>query len=304
MKIAFPFLIRGLPALTASLLLAACAMGKSAPAEAADVCAKRGEAGSAEIRYGDDDRSYRYFVPESEGKLPLVVAMHGGLGTGEAMAEQTGMDAAAERHGFAVVYPNGSWRSWNAGKCCGRAASTNVDDVGFIRTLTRELGKADCIDGDRVYGTGFSNGAMLAHRIACEAPEVFDAIAPVAGGPMIDNCPDKPAIPALLMVGRKDERIPWDGGIFDETYRPSIAEQVEALAQRNGCDSEEAKVAGNAGVCAQRKGCRKGALRWCVIDGVGHQWPGGKTIMQRLLGPNRNVVDATDTILRFFKEQK
>lgn len=303
MKLSFPILTRGLPVLTAGLLLAACVIGSSAPAEAADVCAKRGQAGEAEIRHDGDDRSYRYFVPKHEGKLPLVVAMHGGLGTGEAMAEQTGMDAAAARHGFAVVYPDGSWRSWNAGSCCGRAASTDVDDVGFIRTLTRELGKASCIDEERVYGTGFSNGAMLAHRIACEAPEVFDAIAPVSGGPMIDNCPDKPAIPALLMVGRQDERIPWDGGIFDGTRRPSIAEQVKALAQRNGCKDAEAKVAGNAGLCAQRKSCDKGAVRWCVIDGVGHQWPGGKTILKRLLGPNRDVVDATDTILRFFKEQ-
>lgn len=305
MTISLFLLTRGLPAISASFLLAACAMGTSAPAEAADVCTKRGEAQSAEIRYGDSDRSYRYFVPKNkEGKLPLVVAMHGGWGTGEALADQTGMDAAAERHGFAVVYPNGVWRSWNAGSCCGRAASTEVDDVGFIRTLTRELGKSGCIDEDRVYGTGFSNGAMLTHRIACEAPEVFDAIAPVAGGPMIENCPDKPPMPALLMVGRQDERIPWDGGTFDETYRPSISEQVKAMAQRNRCEAEETKVAGNADACAQRKGCGNGALRWCVFDGVGHQWPGGKTIMKRLLGPNRDGADATDTILNFFAEQK
>lgn len=290
--------------LSVMLLATACAVGTSAPAEAADVCAKRGEAQNGELRHGKTNRSYRVFVPESDKPLPLVVALHGGWGTGEALAEQSGLDAAATRHGFAVVYPNGIWRSWNAGSCCGKAASGDVDDVGFLRKLASEIGGQDCIDGDRVYGTGFSNGAMMTHRMACDAPDVFDAIAPVSGGPMVENCgADKP-VPALLMVGRADERIPWDGGMFKESYRPSIAEQVKALASRNRCEDDTAQVSGSGGYCEQRSGCSNGALRWCIIDGIGHQWPGGSTIFERLLGPNRDVIDASDTILRFFKAQQ
>lgn len=291
-------------AVGALVLATACAMGTSAPAEAADVCAKRGEAQSKELRFDRADRSYRVFVPASEEPLPLVMALHGGWGTGEAMAEQTGLDAAARRHGFAVVYPNGSWRSWNAGSCCGRPASNDVDDVGFLRKLASELGEQACIDGERVYGTGFSNGAMMTHRMACDAPDVFDAIAPVSGGPMMESCAADGPVPALLMVGRADERIPWDGGVFKESYRPSIAEQVKQLAERNGCEAATSKLSGSGSYCEQRSGCSGGALRWCVIDGIGHQWPGGSTIFKRLLGPNRDVIDASDTILRFFAAQK
>ena len=289
--------------LCAALLIGACAMN-SAPARAADACGERGTATEGSLKHGGRDRTYRLFVPSGGGsKLPLVVAMHGGWGTGEKMAEQTGLDRAASKHGFAVVYPDGVWRSWNAGSCCGKAASGNVDDVGFIRSLVKELGGSSCIDDSRVYGTGFSNGAMLTNRIACEAPGLFDAIAPVSGGPMMDNCPEKPGVPALLMVGRQDERIPWNGGVFDETYRPSIAEQVKVLAKRNRCDDAQAKVAGTSDLCERRSSCAGGTVRWCIIDGVGHQWPGGQTILKLMLGPNRDVLDASDTILRFFKEE-
>ena len=300
---AITFLTRGMPALVLALVAGACAMGNSAPAEAADICSKRGEAQNAELRHDKEDRSYRAFVPDSDEPLPLVVALHGGWGTGEAMADQTNLDAAAQRHGFAVVYPNGIWRSWNAGGCCGKAASGNVDDVGFLRSLVADLGKQDCIVGDRVFGTGFSNGAMMVHRMACDAPDVFDAIAPISGGPMLDNCKADQPVPTLLMVGRADKRIPWDGGTVDESYRPSIAEQVKKLAGRNRCEEKTTKVSGGGDYCEQRAGCGGAALRWCIIDGVGHQWPGGSTILKRLLGPNRDVIDASDTILRFFKQQ-
>ena len=228
--------------------------------------------------------------------------MHGGWGTGSNLAEQSGLDAAARTHGFAVVYPNGSWRSWNAGNCCGRAASSGVDDVGFISALKDKLAGESCIDGSRVYGTGFSNGAMLANRIACERPGVFRAIAPVAGGPMIDSCETNDPVPALLVVGRDDERIPWKGGEFDGTHRPSIADQVRVLARRNQCGDEERSVLKRGGAsCEQRSGCRRGDVVWCVIDGVGHQWPGGQTLLPRLLGRNSNDYDAANEILKFFK---
>lgn len=302
-----PKWLRAVPVLGISLLAVACVMGNSAPAQAADICASPGSAQDAELRVGMVNRSYRYFVPAtaSEQALPLVVALHGGWGTGKALADQSGLDAAAERHGFAVVYPNGIWRSWNAGNCCGKAGTDNIDDVGFIRALVKELRGASCIDEKAVFATGFSNGAMMTHRLACEAPELFNAIAPVSGGPMIERCASDRPMPALLLIGRKDERIPWDGGTYDDTYRPSIAEQVQVLAKRNRCDeTTDDAVAGGGDSCTRRASCGGGATVWCVIDGVGHQWPGGKTLLPRLLGPNRDVVDASDLILRFFKSQR
>lgn len=289
-----------------ALGMAACAVN-TGPASAADVCAARDQAQQGSVKHQGRDRSYRLFVPatgSADKPLPLVVALHGGWGTGELMAEQTGLDQAAAKHGFAVVYPDGVSRAWNAGSCCGKPMEQKIDDVGFVEKLVAKLGESACIDDERVYGTGFSNGAMMTHRIACESPALFNAIAPVAGGPMIDNCPGAAAIPALLIVGKEDERIPWQGGMFKENYRPSIADQVKVLAKRNRCDDNVAKAASLGGGCEKRSGCAQGAVQWCVLDGVGHQWPGGKTYLKALLGPNRADFDATATILNFFSASK
>lgn len=296
---------RSVSMIVLSMAVAACAVN-SGPASAATNCSVRDQAQQGSLSHQGRERSYRLYIPataDSSKPLPLIVALHGGWGTGELMAEQTGLDKAAARRGFAVVYPDGVSRAWNAGRCCGKPMEEKVDDVGFIQKLVDQLSGASCIDDQRVYGTGFSNGAMMTHRIACEAPGLFTAIAPVAGGPMIDACPDKPAIPALLMVGRQDERIPWKGGNFKDSYRPSIAEQVKVLARRNRCDEESTPLKMLGGDCQSRRGCGDAVVQWCVLDGIGHQWPGGKTYLKGLLGPNRNNIDATETILEFFSAQ-
>lgn len=257
------------------------------------------------LEHDGETRSYLVFVPPQHRDAPrgLIVAMHGGLGTGAIMAGQSGLTAAATRHGFAVAYPDGTGRGWNAGTCCGRPASRKVDDVGFIAAMVATERKRLKLSAEQVFGTGFSNGAMLLHRIACEAPEVFHAIAPVSGGPMFEQCQKPRAITALFIQGREDKNIPWDGGIVKDTVRLSMDTVVKDFAGRNGCSAETTEVSNENGVtCYQRAGC-KSTLQWCSVADVGHQWPGGKTILPRLLGANTTRYSAAESIASFFDEQ-
>lgn len=256
------------------------------------------------LAQGGVQRGYRLFVPEgliADKPAPLVVALHGGLGTGDIFAQQTGFDAVAQQQGFIVVYPDGLGRVWNAGRCCGNSHS---DDVAYIRSLVADLTARMPVNAKRVYGMGFSNGAMLAHRIACEAPEVFAAIAPVSGGLMLDGCISKSPISALLIQGRLDQRIPWDGGGFEGTYRPSMSEVVTSLATRNACGSEVKTLEDNRVVqCWVRSSCKSGArLEWCGLSDVGHQWAGGATYFPRVLGPNTAAFDTSARIGEFFAQ--
>ncbi|HET8880766.1 MAG TPA: PHB depolymerase family esterase, partial [Solimonas sp.] len=170
-------------------------------------CATSGIASGAstgnDINFGGVERHYVVHKPDGIGNraVPLVVALHGGVGTGKIMEEQTGLDAVADQHGFIVVYPDGVGRAWNAGSCCAKPMKERIDDVGFIRAVIADVKRDYKIDATRVYGTGFSNGAMLLHRIACEAPDTFAAIAPVSGGPMVSNCNERTPIPTLLIQG-------------------------------------------------------------------------------------------------------
>jgi len=84
-------------------------------------------------------RSYILYIPDglsADHTLALVLVLHGGLGNGETAIAMSGFNAVADKHGFLVVYPNGSGvrddrlLSWNSGNCCGHAKQNNIDDVG------------------------------------------------------------------------------------------------------------------------------------------------------------------------------
>ena len=283
--------------LIAAALLAAC---QAPPAKADDANVTQ-----LTLEHGGQTRSYEVFVPPQhrDNLKGLVVALHGGLGTGAIMAGQSGFNAAATRHGFAVAYPDGVGRAWNAGTCCGKTAERKVDDVGFIAALVTAERARLKLSANQVFGTGFSNGAMLLHRIVCEAPGTFAAIAPVSGGPMFEKCAQPKPVAALFIQGREDKRIPWDGGVFDGTLRLSMANVVDQFAGRNGCKAEATVVREEAGLkCQKRVGC-KSEVEWCGVDKVGHQWPGGKAYAPRLLGPNTERFNASEGIALFFKAQ-
>lgn len=266
---------------------------------------KPGTTSEHEFRSGLLKRSYRLYVPSSyqAGKpAPLIVALHGGFGTGKAMQELTGFDRIADSRGLIVAYPDGISRAWNAGSCCAKPMENGVNDVAFMKNLIEDVKKKVAVNTGRVYGTGFSNGAMLVHRVACEAPGTFTAIAAVSGGIMVPDCKPARGTPALLIQGRDDPRIPWNGGEFEGNYRPSIKDIVANLRTRNGCSAEETVVEKNeVATCTALKGCKAGQdVQWCGLAGVGHQWPGAKALLPKLLGPNTDRYNASTRIIDFF----
>ena len=62
---------------------------------------------------------------------PLIIAMHGFLGTPRNMQRKTRFNALARRHGLVVAYPSGRARKWNDG----RTPSNRVDDVDYLSLI-------------------------------------------------------------------------------------------------------------------------------------------------------------------------
>ncbi|QHS08927.1 PHB depolymerase family esterase [Sinimarinibacterium sp. NLF-5-8] len=301
---------RGLPAflpllgsiMLSALLLGACMVSPSAQAQ------KPGTSTTQTLQSSGLKRSYELYIPshyQASKPLPLVVVLHGGFGTGKNMAEISNFDQVAETRGLIIAYPDGIARGWNAGSCCGSPMEKKVNDVAFIKNVIADAKTKAHVDSSRIYGAGFSNGAMMVHRIACDAPGTFTAIAAVAGGIMLD-CNTRQGTPALLIQGRDDPRIPWDGGDFKGNFRPSIAAIVKNLGQRNGCNATEVNVTeDDVASCKRLMGCTNGnTVEWCGLKGVGHQWPGGETVLKILLGPNTARFAATPRIVDFFLQHK
>jgi polyhydroxybutyrate depolymerase len=233
------------------------------------------------ISHGDGDRTIHVHVPpglSGETAVPLVLNFHG---LGSRATEQilyTGMNTKADEEGFITVHPDGTGitRSWNGGSCCGVAASDDVDDVGFARAIVEYVSARHCIDPRRIYATGMSNGGFMAHRLGCEAADVFAAVSGVTGHlllPDADCNPGRP-VPVLHVHGTADTVVPYEGGGF--VAFPPVEAVMAEWAARNGCADEPVEIAIHGPVrCVAWPDC-DGAVETilCTEQDGGHTWPG------------------------------
>jgi polyhydroxybutyrate depolymerase len=266
---------------------------------------------AATFRFGGLERTYRVFRPATLAKsapVPLVVMLHGGFGTGLQAEKAYHWDEAATRYGFVVLYPDGIRRAWNAGICCGAPERDNVDDVGFLSALIDQIAREQNVDRSRIYVTGISNGAMMAYRMACEAPLDIAAIGPVAGTLTVPCAQAKPTS-VLAVHGLADAFVPFEGGVgkgFSRASRPSVPASLAHWREIDGCTMPAERSSGS--VTESPATCPHGrAVELITIEGAGHQWPGSvppPVFLQKLLGPSSDALDATVTLWQFFSAQR
>lgn len=156
-----------------------------------------------------DGRTYLLHIdPHPRGPQPLIIALHMAAHSAAQM-ESTGLSAFADGHRFVVAYGQGVGGYWNAGGCCG---ADKADDVAYLRDLVAAVEASVDIDRSRVYVIGMSNGAMMAYRAVCEAPQVFAAAGVVAGALMPGVRCGNSTIRVVQIHGTRDTTVPLHGG--------------------------------------------------------------------------------------------
>lgn len=85
------------------------------------------------------NRTYTLNLPPNyyeNSNLSLVIALHGGGGSGKQCETDYNLTEKANAENFAIVYPDGVQsdgilraRTWNAGTCCDYAVEKNINDV-------------------------------------------------------------------------------------------------------------------------------------------------------------------------------
>ncbi len=275
-----------------------------------------------EIAHAGGERSFIVHLPPdfgARGPLPVLFAFHGGGGNAPGFQTYAGLVAPADARGFAVVYPNGSGRfatrllTWNAGDCCAYAQAHDVDDVGFTLAILADLSRDLPLDRTRVYATGHSNGGMMAYRLAADAATRVAAIVPVAGADMTRSFAPAAPVAVLHVHSVDDPRALYAGGLGPAnplTSRRIEHREVEAgLARwraRDGCTGEGQQtdarsVDRHTAVLIDYAPCDTGfdVSHW-KLTGAGHGWPGGGSILpERIVGPNTEVIEVAEEILRF-----
>ena len=168
-------------------------------------------------------RTYLLHIPTSyTGKtpVPVVFDFHGLGGSGSSQKGLSGWATLGDSKGFITVFPNGVGNSWNIGRCCSTAQTQNVDDVGFVRAIIKQLQTDACIDSKRVYASGCSNGGGMSYKLACDAADVIAAVAPVdcdcvtgsTSNPSCASCSPARPISEIAFRATGDQVVPYNGG--------------------------------------------------------------------------------------------
>ncbi len=264
-------------------------------------------------------RSYRIHVPQGysgERAAPLLVAFHGGGGDMDYMAEDKyyGLISKSDAESVVLVFPNGyskfrsgKFATWNAGACCAKARDNEIDDVGFVRNMIRNVAAELNINRERIYAAGMSNGGMMAYRLACEMAATFKGIAAVAGTDNTLACTPSGPISILHIHALDDDRVLFNGGAGDKFRNESkvadftsVAASIEKWVKLNKCNPTPQRVREKpGGYCEQYSPCAaKVTVQLCVTKTGGHSWPGGSK--PRASEPPSRALSANDLIWEFF----
>ena len=256
--------------------------GALAPPSDTSTCAYAGTVRDVAVTVQSGGRAREavlHLPPSRSGHaLALLVAFHGLGSNGARFERETGLDALANRQGFAVLYPSSAGPSW--------AISGPRTDVTFTTRLLARVEALMCIDARRLYVTGVSNGAGMAARLACEISPLIAGVVPVAGyyGALARCRPARPE--SLLEIhGTADTVVPYDAeGAYGGGNALGYA---AAWAARDSCAAAPTKVelAAHAALYSW-SGCADGVrVAQLTLYGVGHGLPGAPGALVRAPGP-------------------
>lgn len=185
-------------------------------------CAPDGTAGH-QLKECADGVRFDVDVPDRclTGSCGVILDVHGWSMTGPMMSLHSRLSDLAGPRGYIVVHPTapGDPPSWGKGK------SPYSKDFSFDPTVwsfvEATATRFHC-DDKKLHATGFSQGAMLAFRVAFDHPDRVASIAPIAGPwgfaeptPFRDSKPTgevpKVKVPILYIHGTKDRELKFEG---------------------------------------------------------------------------------------------
>lgn len=248
------------------------------------------------VAFGGVQRAVALRIPSSYvpgTATPAVFALHGGSGDASVMYDPDRQIAShAERDGFIAVFPNGLPQPE-------RPNSTNYYwgdpiNVGYMAFLMDELSMRYTIDTRRIYFIGFSGGAKLIYNLAAD-PLISARIAGIgtvagdigskrvqpATSPWIISDPSVTRgvpLPAYLVQGARDRRLPLAGGFDDDGEQMMIGFEAKVAIWRNFSGAlAEAPFAGSlppsvAARCWANPGNGHGVVAAVDVQ-LAHHWP-------------------------------
>jgi polyhydroxybutyrate depolymerase len=257
------------------------------------------------INSGGLKRSYLlYLPPDYRGTThyPLVLDFHGYGSNPFMQANVSSFTLLARQQSFIVAYPWGAIGPNNhTGWATGLPGRAHVNDVLFVSDLLRHLQATVCINLQRIFATGFSNGGGMTNVLACKLAGRIAAFAPVSGSypPVPGGCSPLQPVSILEFHGTADPIVPYLGSLRKK--EPPIMLWLQQWASRDGCTQGPNRFYRSPNVIGEAwTGCKNGVV---VIGyrilGEGHQWP--HILFKLRTGKTWVAYTATQLIWSFFQ---
>ncbi len=259
--------------------------------------------------------------------IPLVLLLHAYMVNGSwqenYMKFRPLADSATQP--FLFAHPEGLVDSegkpfWNATESCCDFDETNVDDSTYLRSVIDGVKRHYNVDPKRVYIVGLSNGGFMAHRMACDHPEVLAAVASMSGSTFLEaeRCNPVSPVHVLEVHGTADSVAPFAGGCVPARFHQNIAagshcfpgstETIERWATYNECSLVAGEASERLDLDSGIPGSETRIIRYAnecspggsaelwQIDGAGHVPP--------LLGNGQSTEFAARVIAWLFAHPK
>lgn len=255
--------------------------------------------------------------------LPLILCLHGGGSTPDAVRWESRFDDLQRENGeFLAAYPRGTTNAfgagyyWNDGRFFDDGSTPDADDVGFLNAVVDDVAAQFDVDLNHVYICGYSNGAYMTVRMMQESNDKFGAFGVLCGhrSPTYNQAvslgpPDR-ACPFVQFSGVDDLFVKFLGGapIIDPIHTTpnlvSVATARSAWATHNGVSTTPTRQTWTgADVLLQQMGAVGAANEFNVwiVDNAGHNWPGGNIEDVPSLGAQNQDIWAAKEMWRFFR---
>jgi len=179
--------------------------------------------------------------PDTTIPSPLLVVLHGQGGTGLEIAGDLELRPLVATRNFWLARPDGTLSrtgtTWNAG-----TVDLPPYDRIYLAALIDDVAAKHPIDPKRVYVVGYSIGALMAHRLACDISPRIAAIVSLAGAvtSVPSLCTTTSPVSVVEIHGDHDDVITYDGGPFVNGVQsaPSAHDTVATWARNDVCTGQ------------------------------------------------------------------
>jgi polyhydroxybutyrate depolymerase len=252
------------------------------------------------------EREYILDVGQRTKNAPLIVALHGGLGTAQQIRRTIGLSAIANAKGITVVYPNGIDKGWNDGRRNRRGQLVrDTADVAFIEALVKHLIAKGLADPNRVVFTGISNGGTMSFKMACDSSLKIAGIVPVVANiPEPLDC-SRARTKLINIISTDDRLMPMAGGRIRKGAVKSSAETFQTFLKANDCTGTTTKNLadtvddGMQSTMQSGTGCSSGRVSQIIVQGGGHAWPGSPGQIEFITGKPTMDFSASQLVVDF-----